>query len=58
VVKSRRESSKLIAGFGAVTPGQKPEDFRKVRVAFEQAVAEEVMQEMAQKQDIKKDEEA
>jgi hypothetical protein len=48
VVKSKRESSKLLAGFGAVTPGTKPEDFAKVRAAFEQAVAEEVMHEMKQ----------
>ena len=50
MVKRKRESSKLLAGFGAVTPWMKPENFGKVGAAFEQAVAEEVMQEIEQEQ--------
>jgi hypothetical protein len=34
--------SRLLAGFGAVTPRQKPEDWRKVRAEMEEAMAEEV----------------
>ena len=42
VVKIRRVSSKLLQGFGAVKPGNKPEDFQKLRKNFEKGVAEEV----------------
>jgi hypothetical protein len=34
--------SQLLAGFGAVTPKHKPDDWRKVRADVEEAVAEEV----------------
>jgi hypothetical protein len=34
--------SQLLAGFGAVTPKHKPEDWRKVREDMEVAMAEEV----------------
>jgi len=45
VVKIRRVSSKLLQGFGAVTPKNKPEDFQKLRKNFERGVAEEVASE-------------
>jgi antitoxin PrlF len=41
-VKLKPAHSQLLAGFGAVTPRQKPEDWRKVRKEAEQAMAEEV----------------
>jgi len=41
----RRASSKLLAGYGAVTPRQRPEDFRAIREECEQGVAEEVARE-------------
>lgn len=41
-VKLRRAPSGLLAGYGAVTPRHRPEDWRKVREEVEQAVAEEV----------------
>jgi AbrB family looped-hinge helix DNA binding protein len=37
-----RASSKLLTGFGAVTPKNQPEDFHKLRKAFEEGVAEDV----------------
>lgn len=37
-----RVPSKLLAGFGAVTPKNQPEDIRKQREAFEEMVAREV----------------
>jgi antitoxin PrlF len=40
-VKIRRASSKLLQGYGAVAPKQKPEDFRKLRENFEKGVAED-----------------
>jgi AbrB family looped-hinge helix DNA binding protein len=45
VVKIRRASSKLLAGYGAVPPLKKPEDFQKLREEFEKGVAEEVSSE-------------
>jgi AbrB family looped-hinge helix DNA binding protein len=45
VVQISRASSKLLAGFGAVTPRGKPEDFQKLREEFEKGVAEEVASE-------------
>ena len=36
-----RASSKLLAGFGAVTPKNQPEDFPTLRKAFEEGVARE-----------------
>ncbi|MDQ2783686.1 MAG: AbrB/MazE/SpoVT family DNA-binding domain-containing protein [Chloroflexota bacterium] len=44
-VKIERAESKLLKGFGAVTPHQRPEDWRAIREAVEEGVAEEVMQE-------------
>jgi hypothetical protein len=40
--KQKPAPSRLLAGFGAVTPIQKPEDWRKIREAMEAAMAEEV----------------
>jgi hypothetical protein len=37
--------SRLLAGFGAVTPRHKPEDWRKIREDMEEAIAEEVAEE-------------
>lgn len=45
VVKIRRAPSKILAGYGAVTPRKKPEDFRELRDEFEKGVAEEVLSE-------------
>jgi len=45
VVKMSRASSKLLVGYGAVKPRNKPEDFRKIREEFEKGVAEEVLSE-------------
>jgi hypothetical protein len=39
--KLKSAPSWLLAGFGAVTPRQRPEDWRKVRAAVEEAMAEE-----------------
>jgi antitoxin PrlF len=44
-VKIVRASSKLLAGFGAVTPLKKPEDYRSLREQFEEGVAEDVVSE-------------
>lgn len=41
-VKLEPATSQLLAGFGAVKPRQKPEDWRKVREDMEVAMAEEV----------------
>jgi antitoxin PrlF len=38
-VKIVRASSKLLAGYGAVTPLNRPEDFRSLREQFEEGVA-------------------
>jgi hypothetical protein len=40
--KMQPAPSRLLAGFGAVTPSQKPEDWKKVREDMETAMAEEV----------------
>ena len=45
VVKISRVSSKALAGYGAVPPLQKPEDFQKLREEFEEGVAQEVSSE-------------
>jgi len=45
VIKISRASSKLLQWFGSVTPGNKPEDFQKIREEFEKGVAEEVASE-------------
>jgi hypothetical protein len=39
--KLKSAPSRLLAGFGAVTPRQRPEDWRKVRAVVEEAMAEE-----------------
>jgi hypothetical protein len=39
--KLKSAPSWLLAGFGAVTPRQRPEDWRKVRAVVEEAMAEE-----------------
>lgn len=38
-VRIVRASSKLLAGYGAVTPLNSPEDFRSLREQFEEGVA-------------------
>lgn len=45
VVKIRRASSKLLQGYGAVTPKRKPENLRELRENFEKGVAEDVISE-------------
>jgi AbrB family looped-hinge helix DNA binding protein len=45
MIKISRASSKLLAGYGAVPPLQKPEDFQKLREEFEKGVAQEVASE-------------
>ncbi len=40
--KLKTGPSRLLAGFGAVTPRQKPENWRGVRREMEQAMVEEV----------------
>ena len=37
--------SKILAGYGAVTPHSRPEDFQGARAAFEEGVAEDVQSE-------------
>jgi hypothetical protein len=44
-VRIRRATSKLLAGFGAVTPQHQPEDFQSIREEFEKGVAEEASSE-------------
>jgi len=41
-VKLRPASSKLLAGFGAVVPHRRPEDWQEVEDAVEQLMAAEV----------------
>lgn len=41
-VKIRRASSRLLQGYGAVTPHKKPEDFQEIRKTFEEGVAADV----------------
>jgi len=43
--KLRRAESKILKWYGSVAPRQRPEDFRKVRDAFEEGVAKEVARE-------------
>jgi antitoxin PrlF len=45
VVTLRPATSKVRRGFGAVTPRERPEDWRAVRAEMEQAIAEEVVAE-------------
>ena len=44
-VRIKRATSKLLAGFGAVTPKQRPEDFHSIREEVERRIAEEVVSE-------------
>ena len=44
-VKISRASSRLIQGYGAVTPRTKPEDYENLRKTFEEGVAEDVASE-------------
>lgn len=41
-VKLRPASSKILQGYGTVTPRNRPEDFRELREAFVSGVAEQV----------------
>lgn len=45
VVKIRRASSKLLQGYGAVTPKHRPEHLRELREEFEKGVAEDAISE-------------
>ena len=38
-------ASKVLRGYGAVVPSQRPEDFQEIRKQVEQAIAEEVTKE-------------
>ena len=42
IVRISRAESKLLAGFGAVSPYKKPEDYKAIREQVEQRIAEEV----------------
>ena len=42
VVKITRASSKLLQGYGAVIPRNKPEDFQELRDEFEKGVAKDI----------------
>jgi hypothetical protein len=44
--KKNPAPSRLFAGFGAVTPRQKPEYWQKVREEMEEVMAEEVVTEV------------
>jgi AbrB family looped-hinge helix DNA binding protein len=44
-VKIERAESRLLKGFGAVTPHERPENWRAIREEVEEGIAEEVMQE-------------
>jgi hypothetical protein len=43
--KLKSAPSRVLAGFGAVTPRQKPKDWRKVQEEMEAAMADEVVTE-------------
>jgi len=45
IIRIERASSKLLEGFGAVTPIKRPEDYRKLREEFEKGVAGDVASE-------------
>ena len=45
-VKIMHASSKLLQGFGAVKPIQKPENFQKLRENFEEGIARDVVYEV------------
>jgi antitoxin PrlF len=44
-VKLKPAPSRLLAGYGAATPTQKPENWKKIREDMEAAMAEEVVAE-------------
>lgn len=44
-VKIERAESKLLRGFGAVTPHNRPEDWKAIREEVETGIAEEVVKE-------------
>ncbi|MCA1667169.1 MAG: AbrB/MazE/SpoVT family DNA-binding domain-containing protein [Thermomicrobia bacterium] len=44
-VRIERAESKLLKGFGAVTPHHRPEDWKAIRGAVEEGIAEEVVKE-------------
>lgn len=44
-VNIERAESKLLKGFGAVTPHHRPDDWRAIRDAVEEGMAEVVMRE-------------
>jgi antitoxin PrlF len=44
-VKLKPASSRLLAGYGAATPTQKPENWKQIREDMEAAMAEEVVAE-------------
>lgn len=44
-VRMRPARSRILASFGAVTPLERPEDFRAIREQFEQGVADDVLAE-------------
>ena len=43
VVRLSRGTSRIQAGYGSVTPQNRPEDFQTIRERMEQAIAEEVI---------------
>lgn len=45
VVTITQASSQLLAGFGAVSPKNRPENFQTMREEFEKGVAEDVVSE-------------
>ncbi len=45
MVSLKRARSKLMQGFGAVSPRNKPENWKQVRAETERAIAEEVIAE-------------
>jgi AbrB family looped-hinge helix DNA binding protein len=45
-VKIKHASSKLLQGFGAVKPIQKPENFQKLRENFEEGIARDAVYEV------------
>lgn len=40
MVRLRRVTSKILAGYGSVTPNQQPEDFQSLRDEFERGMTE------------------
>ena len=42
-IKVKPQKSKLLEGFGSVTPGHRPEDWAKVRAEMEEQMAEDAL---------------